>query len=181
MSPFWTYDIFSADEGFCLFFLGGGGGVGRLSSFFPHKELAWFFVGFFVFFFCLGGGGGGGIRPFLFVTIKDCRMFLLTPPAEKFMIISTVSDRTVGRNCTHGRKALSVLSARFVIQNVWRSMHEICWSMSLQCEACKASSPPCCDIQQCSLEFSVLGARYSVFGWEGLGVAEDRSAFVLKG
>ena len=72
-----------------------------------------------LFFFC-------GIRPFLFVTITDCGVFLLTPPAEKFMAISTVSDRTAGRNCTHGRKALSVLSARFVIQNVWRSVHEIC-------------------------------------------------------
>jgi len=126
------------------------------------------------FFFC-------GIRRFLSVTIKDCGTFLSTPPAETFKAISTVTDRTVGRNCTHGRTALSVLSSRFVIQNVWRSVHEICWSMSLQCDACKVLSSPCCDIEQCSLEFSVLGTRYCIFVWVGHGVAEDRSAFILRG
>jgi len=130
--------------------------------------------GFCPLFFC-------GIRLFFFITIKCYGTFLLTPPAETISAISTVADRTVGRNCTHGRKTLSVLSARFVIQNVWRSVHDICWSVSLQCEAYKASSSTCLDIQQCSLEFSVLWTRYCVFGWVGLGVAEDPSAFILKG
>ena len=125
-------------------------------------------------FFC-------GILPFLSVTIKDCGMLLLTPPAEKFMAISTVSDRTAGRNCTHGRKALSVLSARFVIQNVWRSVHEICWSMSLQCGGMQSFISSM--LRHTAVQFRIRCSEDAVLClWvRNGGVAEDRSAFILKG
>jgi hypothetical protein len=97
----------------------------------------WYFLGWWRMLaaFC-------GIWPLVIVVKKAVYLtyslwdFLLTPPAETCRAICTVAVRTVGRNCTHGCKTLSALSARFVIQNVWRSAHEICWSMSLQCEAC---------------------------------------------